>query len=126
MARHGDFNQVITMCQQQFVRQAIGLAPYDQAVAVFVLGLCINPFPFSAGKPQALCGASIQEVLPVFVVARRELFPVVQACTAQLAVGDFKTQWVDEVQPTTGTDAEAAYAARVLGYFGLVQDDVEQ
>ena len=86
IAQHGDTDQLLGMRRQEVPWEAHGLPAEDETVTVGPGHLGVPPGALGAEEPEPLCGIPGQEVIPVIVVGRFQLFPVVQPGPAQVVV----------------------------------------
>jgi hypothetical protein len=79
----------------------------------------------SLGKVEKISsGILAQEIIPRFVDAKVNEFPVVEPGTFQMLVIDLETQWLDQMERCEGCRAQPRNASGIGRDLRLNQDDV--
>ena len=96
-----------------------------QPIPVFILDVPETFRGMSRKQPKALgTRRTLTERRPIHVLMHIKGFPVVHSRAAQVAVINYESKWVNQVQPRTGQSAHAPDIAGIRSNFWLEQDDV--
>lgn len=113
-----------------FLMKPIGCAmafiAKDEAIAIAVFHIPVSLLCTRGKEPESLRSIRAgSKSLPVVVVMQVEAVPVVHSAAPDLLIGNVETEWMNEMEASTGNRTQPTDVTGVLRDFGVKEDDVQ-